>query len=506
MGCGINKSRHHYVHKNSTKIKQVEDHRQVPPNFESEGDPKISQNQLVLRRISKITNNYTLGVKIGGGSYGDVRVANHLLTGQKRVIKSIKKIKIHSEQEQIKFTNEVEILQTLDHPNIIKLFEFYDDDNNFYLVTEYLAGGELFDYMARKQYLTEPIAAHFLKQILSALAYIHSKGIIHGDLKPQNLVLDKESDDAIVKIIDFNTSIRINSAQPHLLDTSLMYTSPEILKNSKFDEKSDMWSLGVILFIFLSGTEPFNGDSEEEIRDLIFSGNYKFNGPHWDNISNECIKLIKDLMNPSPSKRISASKALKNPWIKKFANRRTSLELNSLSLSHLRSFVTGQKIQYVFLSFIANHLLSNDESTQLYQRFKSLDKNCDGKLNQDELVDAYSSIMKKQEAVDEARNIMKMVDVDNSGFIDYAEFLTACARRKTLLCRKNLENAFKAFDIDENGTISKEEILQILGKMGPDDETVNKLIEHMDTNNDGLIDLNEFKRAMNKCFNSKSPS
>lgn len=500
MGCGVTRTRDYYIHKNSTKVKQGENPQIITDSVKNEENPIVLRNQLVLRRFSKITSSYNLSVKIGGGLYGDIRIAEHMITGQKRVIKNIKKNRIRSAEDKAQFLNELEVLQSLDHPNIVKLYEFYEDDFNFYLVTEYLAGGELFEYIVSKQYLSEPKAAHFLKQTLSALDYIHSKGIIHRDLKPQNLVLDKESDGAILKIIDFDTSIRIHTNQYLTNDATFLYTAPEILKNSNFNQKSDMWSLGVILYILISGKQPFNSDSEEEMKKLIVSGKFLFCGLQWEYVSTQCKNLIKNLLSLNPAKRMSASEALNSPWIKKFANRRDSTKLNHISLFNLRSFYNGSKLQYIFLSFMANHLLNKDETVKLYEKFKGLDKNCDGKLSQDELAEAYSSIMKKEDADEQARSIIKQVDADNSGYIDYAEFVTACAKKEMLLCQANLENAFKTFDLDDNGKISLDEMAQILGNVVNDAETIKKLVEQMDINNDGEVDFGEFKAAMKSCF------
>lgn len=502
MGCSITKTKDRFIHKISTKVKQGENPQAIIVDTKNEENQIITRNQLVLRRFSNITSSYSLGVKIGGGVYGDVRIAEHIITRQKRVIKNIKKSRIRSQEEKIKFLNELEVLQTLDHPNIVKLYEFYEDESNFFLVTEYLAGGELFEYIVSKQYLSEPIAAHFFNQILSALDYIHSKGIIHRDLKPQNLILDSESDRSILKIIDFDTSIRIHTDQFLIHGTSLMYTAPEILKNSNFNQKSDMWSLGVILYILISGSQPFYSDSEKETENLIISGKFNFCAPQWEYISSHCKNLIKNLLNANPDKRMSASEALNSSWIKKFANRRCSTELNQISLFNLKSFFNGTKLQYIFLSFIANHLLNKEETIKLYEKFKALDKNCDGKLSQDELAEAYLSIKKKEDADEEARNIIKQVDVNNSGYIDYAEFVTACAKKEMLLCQKNLENAFKTFDLDENGKLTLDEMAQILGNGVIDEENIKKLLVQMDLNNDGEVDFNEFKIAMKSCFAS----
>ena len=160
---------------------------------------KISKQNFVCYKKGNITNEYTISSSLGSGSFGTVRQAVHKLTGQPRAIKILKK----ADQDENKLFLEVEILCKLSHPNIMQIYEFYDDLKNFYIVSEFCGGGELFDKISEKGAFTEQEAAFIMKQILSAIFYSHQNNIVHRDLKPENILLDDKSDMPLVKLIDW---------------------------------------------------------------------------------------------------------------------------------------------------------------------------------------------------------------------------------------------------------------------------------------------------------------
>lgn len=162
-------------------------------------------------------------------------------------------------------------MRQLDHPNIVRLFEVFQDDKRFYLVTELCTGGELFDEITKRSHFSEADAALITKQVLSAVAYCHSKNICHRDLKPENILLDSKAADSSnsIKVIDFGASQKFDpSKKMNQIYGTAYYIAPEILK-SDYNEKCDVWSVGVILFILLSGRPPFGGDNDKEILDSV---------------------------------------------------------------------------------------------------------------------------------------------------------------------------------------------------------------------------------------------
>ena len=205
-----------------------------------------------------------------------------------------------------RFKQEITILQTLDHPNVLKLFEYFEDEKNVYLVTEACRGGELFDRIIENEFFSEQTAAKIFKQIMQSINYCHNMGIAHRDLKPENFLFETKDQDSELKIIDFGLSKIINP-QGMQMDTGLTagkgkdkrskeldrmntragtpnYISPEVLAGN-YSIECDCWSAGCILYILLCGYPPFYGDDDQEILQMVAKGKFDFDGEEWDEIS-----------------------------------------------------------------------------------------------------------------------------------------------------------------------------------------------------------------------------
>lgn len=236
---------------------------------------------------------------------------------------------------------EIDIMRQLDHPNIVRLFEVFQDEKRFYLVTELCNGGELFDEITKRSHFSEQDAATIIKQVLSAVGYCHSKSICHRDLKPENILLDsssKQNAGNMIKVIDFGASQRFDPAKKmNQIYGTAYYIAPEILK-SDYNEKCDIWSIGVILFILLSGRPPFGGENDKEILDSVRQGVFSFSGQEWKNISSDAKDFIKQMLMYDPNTRISAENALNHPWIKKQVHEQIDLSSTLNALNNLRNF------------------------------------------------------------------------------------------------------------------------------------------------------------------------
>lgn len=211
------------------------------------------------------------------------------------------------EQKQLEL--EINILREMDHPNIVKLFEFYQDKKNYFIVTEMCTGGELFDQIIKRPYYSERDAAGVMKQVFSAVAYCHGQNIVHRDLKPENLLLESETSGtgAMIKVIDFGTSQLYDSSKKMKQKFGTpYYIAPEILKGA-YDMKCDLWSCGVILYILISGRPPFDGKNDKQILQEVEKGKADFSGPLWQKVSPEALDILKKLLNKDTEKRISAA-------------------------------------------------------------------------------------------------------------------------------------------------------------------------------------------------------
>lgn len=216
---------------------------------------------------------------------------------------------------------EIEVLTQIDHPNCIKLFAVYLTERKVYIVTELVDGGELLDRVTEKGNYTETDAVHIFKQILEGVAYLHARGIVHRDLKLENLIMQNDRDDSPVKIADFGLSKFFD--RETLLQTmcgSPQYVAPEVLSvgsegTHDYTPAVDMWSLGVILFILLSGYSPFDDENDAVLFEKIKAGQYDDDDPIWDNISDEAKDLSFSLLTVDVAKRPTAAEALRHPWL-----------------------------------------------------------------------------------------------------------------------------------------------------------------------------------------------
>ena len=282
------------------------------------GNFKVSRKSFVMQhdKSEKFSDHYQLKEQLGSGNYGTVHACLHIESTDIRAVKILKKEKIQDES----FRNEIDTLKELDHPNILRIFESFEDDKNYYVVTEFCDGGELFEEILEWGKFTEEDAAVLMKQILTCVNYCHRRNFVHRDLKPENILLEKDKGFDCIKICDFGTAKIFDEdaggAKNRLKDSvgSPYYIAPEVLAGS-YGAKCDVWSCGVIAYIVLSGLPPFNGFSDEEIYDKIMEGRYNFDGDEWSDISDEAIDFICNLLTYEEKDRPNASEALTHKWL-----------------------------------------------------------------------------------------------------------------------------------------------------------------------------------------------
>jgi len=218
----------------------------------------------ISKSEGKLRDSYRIGKVLGQGAFGEVRMCIHRESAAQRAVKVLRKSHMDDDEKRMLF-NEINILKEIDHPNIVKMYEFFEDEKRYYLVTEICKGGELFDEVLRLGHFTERDAAVLIRQVLSCVNYCHKNNIVHRDLKPENILLEPSKELDQIKIIDFGTSLVYDPEKP--LDEKLgtpYYIAPEVL-NKNYNSKCDIWSVGVITYILLSGAPPFNGSDDKEI-------------------------------------------------------------------------------------------------------------------------------------------------------------------------------------------------------------------------------------------------
>ena len=424
--------------------------------------------------------------------------------------------KSNSEHKSITINKEINILKNLDHPNIIKVYEFYSTEKYIYIINELCTGGELFDKIVDVKHFSESVACNIMRQLLSAVAYCHEKGVIHRDLKPENILIEsseeKDKDFFHINIIDFGTcEILKKKKLTEQIGTSF-YIAPEVLKNG-YNEKCDLWSCGVILYILLCGSPPFYGKNEKEIFKRILDGNFTFRHKIWNKISTEGKNLVLKLLQVNPTKRISAKEALEDVWFQKNFNLNSNLDYQNsfkIFIKNITEFCAEQKLQQATLAFLVHNFAPKDELDELRKIFFAFDKNGDGKLSKEEFVKGLSNyntnltlILKSDNSIE---GLLKNIDSDNNGYIGFEEFLIASINKEKILTEKNLKLAFDVFDRDKSGGISQNELKYILGEdnVNAKDNLWQKMIQQIDLNQDGQISYEEFRKMMMDVINNKN--
>lgn len=458
-------------------------------------DVKIDKTSFVqIVKNRDITSDYDIKKELGSGAYGIVYEGVHKQTGEKRAIKAMNKDQIEDKEA---LENELAILKQLDHPNIVKLYEIYEHGNNIYLVTEQCDGGELFYHITKTKHLTEEQAAKIMRQIFSAVAYIHSNKICHRDLKPENFLLKYPDDDSSIKLIDFGLSRKLSENE--LMNDpngTPFYIAPEILEG-EYTEAVDNWSLGVILYIMLSGSPPFYGKDNKEILKAVQKGVYTLSLKPFVKCSIEVKDLISKLLVKNIKKRFTAEMAYHHPWVQQQVEQESKdLNIDIDVIQKLNEFLESQELKKAILLYAAQQI-PEKEVEHLRHLFVKIDKNGNGTLSLEEFRGAFGEFQSKigidkKLNDEEIEKLFIAIDANKNGVIDYSEFVAIFAEHHIFKTEKYLRMAFEKFDADKNGKINAQELRNILGggSIVPI-EKVERIIKQADTNGDGELDYNE---------------
>ena len=450
----------------------------------------FNKEEFVGKAQGELTDKYEIIREIGSGGFSRCLLVKNKTTKVSYACKELLK-KSLSDYEGL--MREVNLMIKLDHPNIIKLYEYYENDKKIYLIMELCTGGELFDRIVENTengiQFTEKQAANLFRQMMNAINYCHKNGIVHRDLKPENLLYLSKDKNSPIKVIDFGMSKRFTPEKfmSEKVGTAY-YISPEVLQG-KYDEKCDIWSAGVILYIIICGYPCFNGEDDDEIFAAIQKGKIQFPSPEWDDISEDAKNLIKKMCCP-PDKRLTAEQVLQETWVKDNAPN-SNKTLLPMKKDGFKNYANSNKLRKAVITYIASRL-SEDEIKKIKEVFQSIDTDNDGKLSLEEMKKALSSGEVKFDFNEE---IFKQIDTDNSGNIEYTEFISACIEKNIYLNEEKLKEAFKLFDADGSGKISRDEIEKVL-KLGSNSKEIDNIMAKHDTNKDGEIDFTEFLDMM----------
>jgi calcium-dependent protein kinase len=480
-------------------------------------DRRNSRGQITLNNDVIVSGNeinpekiYIKKKLLGSGAFGEVWLVIHKDLQQDFAMKIIKKRKNKSNDEK-EILNEIEILKKLDHPKILKVVDFYSTLKKYYIITEYCPEGELFNEIIKVGRFDEGQAAFIINQLLKAITYCHKMNIIHRDIKPENIMIaNREKNGCLqVKIIDFGTAKMFEKGhQENKYVGSSYYMAPEIIKR-KYDEKCDLWSIGVILYILLTGRPPFDGNDDEEILSNVKKGVFDKHTYPYPLLSANAKDLINKLLQYEPKKRITADQAIEHPWFKSAEFKKKDkvnaipIELAKQLIQNMTKYRSDNMLKCAVIAYLVHHITNTEACFEASKLFIKIDLNYDGKIEKNELIQGFIKYwgISKEEAKEKVELIFANIDTDFNGFIEYEEFVRAAVDSSIFMSQNYLKFAFNYFDRDESGDISFEEIKKRFTQNAKNvneevDKELKEIFDSIDINGDGSISFNEFCKMM----------
>jgi len=405
-------------------------------------------------------------------------------------VKSIKKKNL-SQKTLAKIIKEVEYLSTLDHPNIIRFHETYQDENFFHIVMDLCKGKDLLEYILKEGKFQERVVCKLIYKITHAISYCHGNNICHRDLKPENIIFESDDISSEVKIIDFGLSSKYKESESlkTLLGTPY-YIAPEVLKGS-YNEKCDIWAIGNIAYLLLEGSPLFNGETDKQIFEAILNSRIDFKELK-KKYSEEAIDFLEKCLARDPIDRISAYDALNHKWFKSINQEiHSKNHLHSEFLENLRKFNINGEMERIVLNLLSSNINKTDFE-QLKETFNAIDIHQHGYVDLNELADSFKmvGIEIKEE---ELKQIFNNVDTNHSGKIDFTEFLVSAIDRKQLVNKENICSVFSCFDFDNSGFIDKDDLEKAMLTAGQElvhKEDLEKMINEIKISN--KISLEDF--------------
>jgi len=265
---------------------------------------------------TSVADLYDLGDQLGSGAYSVVLKATDKKTGRDWAVKVVSKESTKVDDMR----SELQVMSLLDHDNIVGFKEVFDHTDGYYVVLELISGGELFDRIIELRRFTEKDAAQTLRQAFLALKHMHERGLAHRDIKPENLLLSSKDPNATIKLADFGFAATCPAAESGLVDLlgTPEYMAPELVRlrhdDGSYGRAVDIWALGVVLYVLLSGIHPFQQEDEDAMLDNIEHARWKWLGRNWDKVSAEAKDLITQMLNPDPTARPSVDQCLQHAW------------------------------------------------------------------------------------------------------------------------------------------------------------------------------------------------
>lgn len=447
-----------------------------------------------------VSSNYTKGKLLGKG--GSCKVFKAHEVGDKNNLVAMKVMNKRERMNQDLYQKEIDILEKLSKPkphnNIIKLVAYAEEKESFVIVSELCEGGELFDRIVDKNSkITEKRAAELVRTMLSAIQHCHEKNIVHRDLKPENFVFKTKDANSEMVLIDFGCAKEVEDLTEYkdLVGTPY-YLAPESAAGHKYIrtgavlKSSDIWSIGVIAFVLMTGRPPFNGHSNTEIFSSIIKKPLKF--PHQVKLSTPFVNFCQNMLKKSPKRRYNLKKALGDAWLTGDAKEEP---ISDDVLRVLKQFNKQSKLKKAITKTLSLHMGAEPQK-KIKAHFDRLDKDKNGALDIGELTQLLLDMgVKQKDAEEQAQEMMDHSDEDGNGEINFKEFAMIWQRKLLTVNGSYIDAVFNVLDEDGDGEITVKELHKVFGASATEAE-VKEMIKEVDTNNDGVLSYEEFSKAM----------
>ncbi|MCQ2821390.1 MAG: protein kinase, partial [archaeon] len=458
----------------------------------------FSKSEVALANLSKnIEEFYKIGKKIQGNLFKAV----DLKDSSKKVVRILIKKKNPNFSIGEK---KIKLLYELEHAHIQKVVAIFEDKKRFQTVEDFCPGGDLGSFLfANKEKITMELLKEILRQVIYAIQYLHNNNLIHMDLSFDKIYIFNPSTDPkkiIVKVGGFTFSelfipgMTINAGLEFTMEEPL-FAAPEFY-DKKYDNKVDMWSLGILSYLMLIGEEPFKDDPDVDVRIRVTKNELTFP----ENTDPEIKTFLKGLLNKRPDKRFSAKEALDSEFLKPEENEDSkNYLLNIASLTALTNFEIGEELRRSVLTYIMSKKLYDETNLEAINTFKMIDVDNSGDIDFDEFFERCGNLFEGNKAgkrKKSARKLMMALDLNGNGKLDYAEFLTVMTLMNKELSINTLRQVFDFFDHDKKGAIDAAGLREIFEATDVTVDEINEMIDRVDPNGDREISFEEFKNII----------
>lgn len=470
----------------------------------SDGMPSLTQALVHQRSLQSFYESYdaTQSRVLGSGTFGTVSTVRHRESGDTLAMKVIQ---AQSHVSMSAYRNELELHRRLDHPNICKVLESFEDTESkrFIIIMELLTGGTLISCLKERHRngYNEAAAATITEKMLSAILYCHQHGVVHRDIKLDNMLFESEREDSDIKLIDFGfaSSVQPGNEMMHGRLGTPSYMAPELWSEQRdfaYDSSVDMWALGAAVYMLLSGMRPFHSTDKERKGQMIRHSPLCFPLASWEQVSVAATDFCSALMQKRPRDRLSASEAIKHAWITGQSRAHSEPEDavralldNAAVVTALEEYANAEELKQLALEVIAFSTPPKNFD-HLRHIFQVIDTDGSGTIDISEFEVAMRGGSKLPSQ--RLKRIFNEIDANRSGEIDYTEFLAAALSSRGVE-RRSLRAAFNKLDDDADGFISRADLVGALdGRLSP--SALDAVLKGADSN--GRVSYGAFKRCV----------